>query len=355
MGRPGIAAFVAAAAAAAIVIVPVIVAEQAPEGWTVPRTADGRPDLNGIWASNSATPFQRPEELGDRTTLTDEEVAAIREHATTTASAGGDAVFGDSPFLRGLASLKEPKENRPSAPPAPKRKLLPVGTHSGGYGQQWMGNRTFDNRTSIVVDPPNGRLPPRTAEAEERAKQQREARNAPPPAEQTVSQELDRLDRGVRCRGGSPLLSGRGYNSNYQIFQTDEYVGIQIEMHHETRLIPIGDVAPSQVGAPSVMGSSRGHWEGDTLVVETTNLLRGSNGSTPDVRVTERFSRVGPEQLQYDYTLGDPSTWTRTWTARIFLRPAPGTGAIYEYACHEGNYAAELSLRSTRAAEARQE
>ena len=129
----------------------------------------------------------------------------------------------------------------------------------------------------------------------------------------------------------------------------------QLEMHHETRLIPIGAAAPSQVGAPSVMGSSRGHWEGDTLVVDTTNLSRGVDGSTRDVRVTERFSRVGPEMLQYEYTLDDPSTWMQPWTARIFLRPAPGTGVIYEYACHEGNYAAELSLRSTRAAEATKE
>ena len=354
MSKRGIATL--ATAAAVFVPVAVVVAGQAPDGWTVPRMADGRPDLGGIWASDSATPFERPEVLGDRTTLTDEEVAAIQEHATKTASAGGDAVFGDSPFLRGLASLQEPKEDRPSAPPVAKRKLLPVGKGTGGYGQQWMGNRWFDNRTSLIVDPPNGRLPPRTTEAEERAKRRRAARNAPPPAgPETVSQELDRLDRGVRCRGGSPLLSGRGYNSNYQIFQSADYVGIQIEMHHETRLIPIDEAAPSQVGSPSVMGSSRGHWEGDTLVVETTNLLRGANGSTPDVRVTERFSRVGPEQLQYEYTLDDPSTWTRPWTARIFLRPAPGTGAIYEYACHEGNYAAELSLRSTRAAEARKE
>ena len=127
-------------------------------------------------------------------------------------------------------------------------------------------------------------------------------------------------DDGGRCRGGRPLLSGRGYNSNYQIFQGTDYVGIQIEMHHETLLIPIGEAAPSEVGTPSVMGSSPGYWDGDTLVVETTNLSRGVDGSTPDVQVTER----------------------------IFLRPSPGTGAIYEYACHEGNYAAELSLVSTR-------
>ena len=219
--------------------------------------------------------------------------------------------------------------------------------------------------TILTTEAPDGWQVPRLADgrpdlngiwandSEERTKRQRAARGAgPPDGPETVAEEFDRLDPGVRCRGGRPLLSGRGYNSNYQIFQAADHVGIQLEMHHETRLIPIGEAAPSQAGTPSVMGSSRGHWEGDTLVVETTNFSRGVDGSTRDARVTERFSRVGPEMLQYDYTVDDPSTWTQPWTARIFLRPAPGTGVIYEYACHEGNYAAELSLRSTRAAEA---
>ena len=353
MTRIYIAAF--AMAVATMATAPVVMVGQAPDGWTVPRTADGRPDLNGIWASDAATPLERPEALGNRATLTDEEVAAIREHVTTYSVSTGNPLFGDSPFLRGLASLDAPPEEKPIAPPAAKPRLLPSGRGTGGYGHQWMGERWFDNRTSLIIDPQNGRLPPRTEEAEERAKRRREARNTPPGRFQSVSEELDRLDGGVRCRGGNPLLSGRGYNSNYQIFQTTEHVGIQIEMHHETRLIPIGDAAPTQMGTPSVMGSSHGYWEGDTLVVETTNLSRGPNGSTPDVRVTERFSRVGPEELQYEFTLDDPSTWTQPWTARIFLRPAPGTGVIYEYACHEGNYAAELSLRSTRATEAREE
>ena len=340
MSRQHIAALVTVVAGMAAL--PTVVAGQAPDGWTVPRTADGRPELNGIWANDSATPLQRPEALGDRTTLTDEEVAALKTYAAESAGEGGDSVFGDAVFLKALASLEADKDK----PPAEKPPFW-------SYGHQWMGNRWFDNRTSLIIDPPNGRLPARTAEAEERTKRQRAARRAgPPDGPETVSQELDRLDPGVRCRGGRPLLSGRGYNSNYQIFQGTDHVGIQIEMHHETRLIPIGETAPSQVGAPSVMGSSHGRWEGDTLVVETTYLSRGVDGSTSDVRVTERFSRVGPEMLQYDYTLDDPSTWTQPWTARIFLRPAPGMGAIYEYACHEGNYAAELSLRSTRAVEA---
>ena len=337
MKKRWVVVLVTGLAAAAVVSL----AQQAPEGWTVPRTPDGRPDLQGVWANDSATPFERPEALGDRTTLTDEEVAAFQAHATTYSSVGGDARFGDSVFLRALASQDEPTQAPPSAAPARRS--------TGSYNQFWMIDRWFDNRTSLIVDPPNGRLPPRTPEADERAARRRAARSGPAPdGPQTLVEELARLDPAIRCQGGRPLLSGRGYNSNYQIFQAADYVGIQIEMHHETRLIPIGEAAPSQVGTPSAMGNSRGRWEGDTLVVETTDLSRGANGSTRDVRLTERFTRVGPEMLQYEYTLDDPSTWTQPWTARVFMRPAPGTGVIYEFACHEGNYSIEHALRNAR-------
>ena len=333
----------AAFVAASVVMTPVAASAQlAPEGWEVSRLADGRPDLQGIWASDSATPLQRPEALGDRTALTDEEVTALQAAAVDSLNEGGDAVFGDTVFLKALASLEESKDKEP----APRRPFW-------SYGQQWMGGRWFDNRTSLIVEPPNGRLPPMTPEADERRKQARARRFASAPAEpETPTQELARLDPGVLCRGGNALLTGRGYNSNYQIFQTTDMVAIRMEMYHESRFIPIGDAAPSRVGPRSKMGSSRGHWEGDTLVVETTNLLRGTSGSTRDVTVIERFSRVGPETLQYEYTLDDPSTWTQPWTARLFMRPSPGTGVIYEYACHEGNYAAELVLRSARATDA---
>ena len=324
-------------------LVPVAVsAQHAPEGWEVPRLENGRPDLQGIWASDSATPLQRPEALADRTTLTNEEVAALRAAEVDSLNEGGDAVFGDTVFLRALASLEETKDKEPihRAP-------------FWSYSQQWMGGRWFDNRTSLVIDPSDGRLPAMTPEAEERRKQARARRSAPAPREpETPTQELARLDPGVLCRGGNALLTGRGYNSNYQIFQTTDLVAIRMEMYHESRFIPIGDTAPNQTGLRSKMGSSRGYWDGDTLVIETSNLSRGTNGSTRDVQVTEQFTRVGPETLQYEYTLDDPSTWTRPWTARLFMRPASGTGAIYEYACHEGNYAAELVLRSARATDA---
>ncbi len=329
--------------AAALATASVAVAGQAPDGWTAPRTADGRPDLGGAWASDSATPLQRPEELGDRTTLTDEEVAAMAAHAVQYSSVGGDAVFGETPFRRALAALEEPAEEPPAANQPARRRS------TGSYNQFWMSGRWFENRTSLIIDPPNGRMPPRSAAADERAARQREAREALSPDRRlTLAEEIATVDRAIRCRGGGALLTGRGYNSTYQIFQSTDHVGIQIEMHHDTRLIPIGDAAPSQVGPPTAMGSSRGHWEGDTLVVETTNLSRGAGGATPDVRITERFTRVGPELLQYDYTLDDPATWTRPWTARIFMRPAPGTGIIYEFACHEGNYAIEHALRNER-------
>ncbi len=339
MRRQSIVALVAAAVMATA---SVVAAGQAPDGWTAPRTADGRPDLSGVWASDSATPLERPEALGDRAFLTDEEVAALAGHATEYAAVGGDAVFGETPFRRALAALAEPAEDGQAARPARRS--------TGSYNQFWMSGRWFENRTSLVVDPPNGRRPARTPEAEERDRR-RTARNAPA-GPLPLAEEVARIDPAIRCRGGGALLNGRGYNSTYQIFQSTDYVGIQIEMHHDTRLVPIGDAAPGQVGPPTAMGSSRGRWEGDTLVVETTNLSRGVGGSTSDVRITERFTRAGPELLQYEYTLDDPSTWTRPWTARVFMRPSPGTGVLYEFACHEGNYAIEHALRNERYLEA---
>ncbi len=343
MRRQSIVALVAAAVMAAA---SAVAAGQAPDGWAAPRTADGRPDLGGVWASDSATPLQRPEDLGDREFLTDEEVAALAAHANDYSAVGGDAVFGETPFRRAFAALEEPAEDgQAGARPARRRS-------TGSYNQFWMSGRWFENRTSLIVDPPNGRRPARTPEAEERAARQRAARNASSDGPLTLAQEVARIDPAIRCRGGGALLSGRGYNSTYQIFQSADHVGIQIEMHHDTRLIPIGDAAPGRVGPPTAMGNSRGHWEGDTLVVETTNLSRGVGGSTPGVRMTERFTRVGPELLQYEYTLDDPSTWTRPWTARVFMRPSPGTGVLYEFACHEGNYAIEHALRNVRYLEA---
>ena len=147
-------------------------------------------------------------------------------------------------------------------------------------------------------------------------------------------------------------MTGRGYNSNYQIVQTRDHVAILMEMMHDTRIISLDEHSYMPSGLHTDLGHSRGRWEGDTLVVETTNLARAPRGASRDLRLTERFTRVGPETLQYEYTMNDPSTWTQPWTARVYMRPSPGTGVIYEFACHEGNYAIEGTLRGARLQEA---
>ncbi|MEE2635759.1 MAG: hypothetical protein VYE68_00815 [Acidobacteriota bacterium] len=326
--------------------VPTLVLGQtgAPDGWTVPRTVEGNPDLQGIWASDSATPLERPEELLDKATLTDEEVATLQARAASLFDGDTDAAFGESVFRAALTDQQDFRSGDGVT------ETTPDGT--GNYNQFWLIDRWFDNRTSLIVDPSNGRLPSRTPEAEARIADTRAARENP--SSVTLTNELATLGSGLRCRGGRVPLTGRGYNSNYQIFQTADHVAIQMEMMHDTRLIPIGGEPPHPSSPRADLGSSHGYWEGDTLVVETTNLARGSSGSTRDLHLTERFTRVGPDTLQYEYTMDDPSTWTQPWTARVFMRPAPGTGVIYEFACHEGNYAIEHALRGARALEATQ-
>ena len=311
------------------------------EGWTVPRTADGQPDLQGVWASDSATPLERPAELADKAALTEEEVATLQSRAARLFSAdAGDAAFGESVFRAALSDAQEHRSGDGVTAETPQ------GT--GNYNQFWLIDRWFDNRTSLIVDPPDGRLPSMTAEAEARRKA---VRNRPRPPFPTGPEDLG---AGLRCSGGRVPLTGRGYNSNYQIVQTPGHVAILMEMMHETRLIPLDGRPHVSPTLRTDLGDSRGRWEGDTLVVETTNLKRDGNfsGASRDLRLVERFTRVGPETLQYEFTMHDPATWTRPWTARIFMRPAPGTGVIYEFACHEGNYAIANTLRGARLQEA---
>ena len=331
------------AVVAVVLLAPVAAAGQSaaptPDGWTVPRTADGQPDLQGIWASDSATPLERPEELADKSTLTEEEVATLQARAAELFNGEADAAFGDSIFRAVLADRDDYKSGDGVT------EENPEGT--GNYNQFWLIDRWFDNRTSLIVDPLDGRLPSRTPEAEQRSEVSRAAARPPFP------RGPEDLGGGLRCGGGRVPMTGRGYNSNYQIVQSVGHVAILMEMMHDTRIIPLDGRPQPPASVRSDMGASRGRWEGDTLVVETTNLKRGSSGSTRDLRLFERFTRVGPDTLQYEYTMDDPATWTQPWTARIFMRPAPGTGVIYEFACHEGNYALEHTLRGARLQEGR--
>jgi len=332
------------ALAAGLVVMAPLAAAQAPDGWTAPRTPDGHPDLQGIWASDSATPLERPEELAGRETLSEEEVATLVQRAAELFDGETDAAFGDSVFRAALNGQEDFQSGDGVT------EETPEGT--GNYNQFWLIDRWFDNRTSLIVDPPNGRLPERVAAADTRvtaARATREARVAA--GDLTFAEELGTLGSGLRCRGGRVPMTGRGYNSNYQIFQTAGHVVIQLEMMHNTRVIPLSAAPLRPSSVRSALGDSRGYWEGETLVVETTNLRNGVQGSSEDITLVERFTRVGPETMQYEYTVNDPSTWVRPWTARLFMRPAPGTGVIYEFACHEGNYAIEHAMRGARAQE----
>ncbi|MGD0134798.1 MAG: hypothetical protein ABSE57_22340 [Bryobacteraceae bacterium] len=295
-------------------------ARTATQTWTVPRTADGKPDLQGVWANNTATPLERPKILAGREFLTEQEVAALKAKAAELFKDGNsDAAFGDSVFESVLENVKGTKSGFKS-----------VDGDTGDYSSVWTVERDWDNRTSLITDPPDGRLPPMTPEAQ---KQQASisfiGRPAAGPEDRSLSE---------RCiTYGSPQMTA-GYQSYRQIVQTPNSVAMVTEMIHDSRVIPLngGPHLPSTI--QTWMGDARGHWEGDTLVVDSTNFKPGAfrTVSTEKLHVVERFTRSSPDILQWEITIDDPGAWTKPWTAKIPLRSAKK--AIYEYACHEGNY-----------------
>jgi hypothetical protein len=296
-------------------------AKTAAQTWTAPRTADGQPDLQGVWANNSATPLERPKVLLGRAFLTEAEVAALKKKAAELFDNGNsDAAFGDTVFESVLANVEGTKSGFKS-----------VDGQTGDYSSVWTVARDWDNRTSLIIDPTDGRLPPMTPQAEEKQRARLAATQGRPsgPEDRSLSE---------RCiTYGSPQLVA-GYQSYYQIVQAPTSVVILTEMIHDVRVIPIDG---SQHLAPNIRtwtGDARGHWEGDTLVVDSTNFRPGAfrNVSTEKLHVVERFTRTGPDTLQWQLTIDDPGAWTKPWTATIPLRPSKK--AIYEYACHEGNY-----------------
>lgn len=300
--------------------------------WKPPRTADGHPDLQGFWANNNATPIERPTELAGREFLTDEEVAALKKKAAELFSGNGDAAFGDTIFRTVFANVKGTKSGFKS-----------TDGETGDYSSVWNDKREWDNRTSLITDPPDGRLPAMTPEAQKR----REAIAA------AMKRSAGPQDRALqeRCLTyGSPQLVA-GYQSYYQIVETPTSVVFMTEMIHDVRVIPLdgGPHLPSTVH--QWLGDSRGHWEGDTLVVDTTNYKPRSfmNLSSEKLHVIERLSRSGPENLKYEITIDDPETWTKPWSLMIPLKHSPQP--VFEYACHEGNYGMQGILAGARAEE----
>jgi hypothetical protein len=303
--------------------------------WKPPRTADGHPDFQGSWVNNVATPLERPKELAGRDLLTDEEVAAMKKKAREIFYGKGDAAFGDQVFNTVYANIKGIKSGFKS-----------TDGETGDYSSVWTVDRDWDNRTSLITNPTDGRLPAMTPDG-----QKRRAANVgglDRPANAPEDRPLQE-----RCiTYGSPSLVA-GYQSGYYITQTPNSVVVATEMIHDARVIAL-DGRPH---LPSVvkqwLGDSRGHWEGDTLVVDTTNYKPRSfmSISSEKLHVTERWSRTGPEILKYEITIDDPETWTKPWSLMIPLRRS--SLPLLEYACHEGNYGMAGILAGARAEEKR--
>jgi hypothetical protein len=295
-----------------------------PTVWTQPRTPDGRPDLQGIWTNSTMTPLERPRALGDKAFFTPQE-AAEREKRT----------------------LQEVSTDRRDGP-------AEVDVNRS-YNELWRERGHLLLRTSLIVDPPDGRLPAMTPEAQQREKARAEdrRRRGPDPADSWTDRNL-----AERCiTRGAPKIPG-GYNNNFQIYQTHDSVVIVQEMIHEARVIRLDGSPHLDVKVRLWMGDSRGHWEGDTLVVDTTNyndkIISNSFNCCPaaasGLHVVERFRRVDADHIDYRYTVEDPNTYTRPWTAEV---PMTRTDEpLYEYACHEGNYALRDILAGARVKEA---
>lgn len=299
---------------------------QTRQNWKTPRTADGQPDLQGVWANNAATPLERPKELAGRSSLTDEEVAAMKKKAAQLYNGNGDAAFGDTIFQTVYAAVKG---TAPSAGPHIKAaNEFDGGT--GDYSSEWIVQREWDNRTSLITDPPDGKIPAMTPEGQARRAEAFAAMSRPATRAQ---------DRGLQERCityGSPQLIA-GYQSYYQILQSKNAVIVMTEMIHDARVIPLDRSPHPPAEIEKWLGDSRGHWEGDTLVVDSANYKPRAfmSFSTEKLHVTERLTRTGPDSLKYEITIDDPGTWTKPWSLMIPLKQAQVR--VFEYACHEGN------------------
>ena len=288
------------------------------------KTPWGDPDLQGTWNNQTLTPLERPAEFANKPVLSEAEAKALEAKIQTD----------------GNADVRAPGTRRDV---------------TTAYNDVWWdrGNRIVaDRRTSLVVDPPDGKIPALTPAGIKRRDAERQAAAT---QDDTAGSWLD-FDVYTRCiiRSALPRLS-TGYNNNYEIVQSPGYVAIMQEQMHDTRIIPL-DGRPHLPGnVRQFLGDSRGHFEGDTLVVETTNFMDNARGSnfreaTPKMVLVERFRRTGEGTIDYRFTVTDPETWTKPWTAALPLNKEEGL--IYEYACHEGNHSLQHMLESIRAVEA---
>ena len=314
--------------------------------YKAPRTSFGQPDLMGFWSNSTLTPINRPAKLGTQSVYSEAEVKKMEAAVVEEVEEGNKPTDPNAPAE---APKVDPAKVRP--------EFAAAGGDVGGYNRGWLdpGSHVMrvngEPRTSILTTP-NGQFP---------------ARKAGAPAQQGFGggggggrnsfDNPENRSLGERCiigfgrNGGPPMLANGFYNNNYQILQTPNEVVIDVEMNHDLRIIRLNSKHRTD-GQRPYFGDSIGHWEGDTLVVETTNLPRSQNfaGSWENLTVTERFKRVGKDRLRYAFTVSDPTTWDKPWGGEYEF--APLQGVIYEYACHEGNYALPGILSGARAQEA---
>ena len=280
---------------------------QAPKTGVIPRAADGHPDLTGIWSNATRTPFERPDVFGGKATISDDE-----------------------------ARKWEARENQRWEEGSKIDGGRPVTIQGGAYNVLFYDNGSDlariggQKRTSMVVDPPDGHVPPILPEGRDRAQRRG-----------IIPGDYKSLTNDTRCLVGNtpaaPLVPA-AYNNNYEIVQSADSILIELEMVHDARIVHMN----AKHQPPTVrqwLGDSIGHWDGDTLVVETTNFTDKTHyrGSSMDLKVTERFTRVSDKTIEYRATMEDPSTWAKPWSIELAFGSVPGP--VYEYACHEGNYA----------------
>ena len=340
---------------AAVSLMPAALAGQSPKaaaatgkgGAAIPRTPDGKPDLTGIYDLATLTPVERM--AGTPLVLTDEQATKLEKQVAARKDSQAAPI----------------KADRPAPPLGGDGSPGPAG-NVGGYNSFWIDSGSQYSvvdgrkRASILIDPPDGRVPPVTPEA-----RQRMARNVRPTSDQSAREDdpgfegngayddPERRPLGERClmgfgsTSGPPVLPNYFYNNLHQIVQTRDAVVILTEMVHDARIVRMN----AQHAPPTIrrwMGDSVGRWEGDTLVVDTTNFTDKTRyrGSTQNLHIVERFTRVDAKTLLYRFTVEDPDTWATPWTGEY---PWPATGELmYEYACHEGNYALGNILRGAR-------
>jgi hypothetical protein len=295
-------------------------------GWNVPRTIDGHPDLQGYWTNDTVTPLERPAEFGDKAVVTAEEAAAYAKK-------------------RMDQFLAQPKDD----------------IH---YDDAiWQGenyNKQTTLRTSLISDPSNGRLPPLTPAGAARAAERAKRGGAVGPSDSAQARTL--AERCISWGNVGPPMIPPTYYANMQILQSSDHVVIRHELMHDVRLIRLDNLARANPAVQWMAGDARGRWEGDTFVVVTTNFTKETNfrgpprttrqdiTTSPELKVTERFTLVDRDTIRYEFTVDDPGTWTRPWSGEVPMRRIEGP--IYEYACHEGNYGLANILRAARVQEA---